>query len=180
MVAVGTEADMKKIRELEAGIDAEEALSPPKKKPHMEKARKGRKGLVKENRKKKNLRQRREERQRYHCCSSPIRASATPSQSTAPLQENTKTTSAALSQPTASLQKNTNATVPLQEITNTTSAAPSQPTAPLQNTTTSATSSEPVMIPKVSFYQMRRQDLFMKIMMQSMTKVSQMVIMKHM
>ena len=78
MVAVGTETDMKKkIRELEANDDAEEASSPPKKKSRVEKAPKGRKGLGKENRKNKHnisgKEEGREERQRCHCCSSTIR-----------------------------------------------------------------------------------------------------------
>ena len=60
---MGIEAEMKKkIRELEAGDDAEEASSPPKKKPRVEKAPKGRKLLGKENRKKHHLRQRRKGR----------------------------------------------------------------------------------------------------------------------
>ena len=50
MMAVGTEADMNKIKELEAGDVAEEA--PPKKKPRVDKAPKGRKRLGKENRNK--------------------------------------------------------------------------------------------------------------------------------
>ncbi|MCG8620675.1 MAG: hypothetical protein MJE68_01570, partial [Proteobacteria bacterium] len=48
IVAMGTEANMKNIRQLEADDDQEEA--PPKKKAYVGKASKGRKWLGKENR----------------------------------------------------------------------------------------------------------------------------------
>ena len=63
IVAMGTEADMKKkIRQLEANDDQEEA--PPKKKARVEKASKGRKWLGKENRNKPPSQQNKKERKK--------------------------------------------------------------------------------------------------------------------
>ena len=151
MVAVGTEAEMKKkIRELEAGDDAEEASSPPKEKPRVEKAPKGRKLLGKESRKRTPSQARKEGNKGSIILVAATQAgnntSATPTKSTALstlLQEITNTTTAALS---ASRQENTNTTsaAPFQENTNTTSASTLQentnttsttPSAPLQENT---------------------------------------------
>lgn len=151
MVAVGTEAEMKKrIRELEAGDDAEEASSPPKKKPRVEKAPKGRKLLGKENRKRTPSQAKKEGKKGSIILVAATQAgnntSATPTKSTALstlLQEITNTTTAA---PSAPCQENTNTTsaAPFQENTNTTSASTLQentnttsttPSAPLQENT---------------------------------------------
>ena len=106
MVAVGTEADMKKkIKDLEAGDDAEEA--PPKKKPRVERAPKGRKWLGKENRSKPPSQPKKKERKKGSIILVAAQqpgntTSATPSQSSAsstPLQEITSRSRSAHSSP---------------------------------------------------------------------------------
>lgn len=134
MVAVGTEADMKKkIKELEAGDDAEEA--PPKKKPCVEKTPKGRKRLGKENRNKPPSQPKKEGKKGSIILVAAQQlgntTSAIPSQSTALLQENTNVTSATPNQSTAP-------STPLKENTNTTPFAASQPTASHQENTDTA------------------------------------------